>query len=437
MKRLLLDELKQWKDSKHRLPLVLRGARQVGKTWLLRTFGNECFNDVCYINFEQSNSLSAFFEGDLQPQRIIDNLSLYHGKKIQPQTTLIIFDEVQEVPRALTSLKYFAEQAPEYAICCAGSLLGIALHEGTSFPVGKVDFKYLYPMNFEEFLIANGKELVAEHLRNNAMNIPGMDNQLTEWLKTYYAVGGMPAAVDAWVREHDYFKVDTVQRQLLDAYTDDFSKHAPRNIVEKIRYVWRSIPSQLAKENKKFVYGLVREGARAREYEEALLWLNDMGLILRSFNITKPDVPLSAYEELKNFKVFLLDVGLLRQLSGLSPKTLIYGNKIFEEFKGAFTEQFVIQELTASTHLSCNHYWTSGAKAEMDFILSDGERVYPLEAKAETNIQAKSMHQYREKYKPALAFRSSLKPYHKDENLVNIPLYALFAIEKQIESLHY
>ncbi len=302
MERLLIDELHKWKDKSDRKPLILRGARQVGKTWLLKDFGKKYFKDVCYINFEQKDVLGAIFEGTLSPQRIMEQLSVYSGRKINPEDTLLIFDEVQEMPRALTSLKYFAEEAPEYAICCAGSLLGVALHEGTSFPVGKVEFLDLYPLSFREFLLANGEAMLLDYvLKGGHRDLDAFAEKLTDYLKKYFVVGGMPSAVLKWLDTHDFFAVDDVQRQLVAAYENDFSKHAPRQMIEKIRYVWDSIPSQLAKENKKFVYGLVREGARAREYEDSLMWLSDAGEIIRTYNISKPDVPLKAYADLKSF----------------------------------------------------------------------------------------------------------------------------------------
>lgn len=338
MERLLLNDLARWKEKSDRKPLILRGARQVGKTWLLKEFGAKYFKDVCYINFEQKDLLGAIFEGTLSPQRIVEQLSLYFGRKIQPQETLLIFDEVQELPRALTSLKYFAEEAPEYAICCAGSLQGVALHENTSFPVGKVDFLDLYPLSFREFLMACGEGMLVDSILSGNRDLQIFKEKLTDSLKRYFVVGGMPAAVLKWLDTHDYFEVDDVQRQILAAYVNDFSKHAPRSMIEKIRYVWDSIPSQLARENKKFVFGLVREGARAREYEDTLLWLSDAGEIIRTFNVSKPDIPLKAYADQKVFKVFLLDVGLMRAHSGVSPKVILDGSRIFEEFKGTLTE---------------------------------------------------------------------------------------------------
>lgn len=435
MERTLIEELHNWKDKSDRKPLILRGARQVGKTWLLKDFGKRFFKEVCYINFEQKDVLGAIFEGTLSPKRIIEQLSVYSGKKILPENTLIIFDEVQEMPRALTSLKYFAEEAPEYAICCAGSLLGVALHEGTSFPVGKVELLDLYPLSFREFLLANGEEMLLDYiLKDGNRELAAFTERLTDYLKKYLVIGGMPSAILKWLDTHDFFEVDDVQKQLVAAYENDFSKHAPRQMIEKIRYVWDSIPSQLAKENRKFVYGLVREGARAREYEDSLMWLSDAGEIIRTYNISKPDIPIKAYANLKSFKVFLLDVGLLRCLSGVSPKVILEGSRIFEEFKGALTEQYVCQELQLHKRLQTNFYWTSSSSAEVDFLISDGMEVFPLECKAGLTMNAKSLKVYRQKYKPKLSLRTSLLPYsrNEEEGIVNIPLYMLFALHDEL-----
>lgn len=434
MERLLLDDLRTWQQRPDRKPLILHGARQVGKTWLLKEFGQRCFDDVCYVNFEQDSGLASIFEGSLSASRIIEQLSLFHGRKIQPQTSLIIFDEVQEEPRALTSLKYFAEEAPEYAVCCAGSLLGIALHTAVSFPVGKVNFMDLRPLSFREFLMANGQELLADSIANGNRSLQPFQEVLTDALKRYFIIGGMPAAVSTWLRTGDYNAVEEVQTQLLKAYEQDFSKHSPRTMIEKIRYVWNSIPSQLARENKKFVYGLVREGARAREYEDAIMWLSDAGEIIQTYNVSKPGIPLKAYADLKAFKIFLLDIGLLRSMSGVSPKTIIEGNRIFEEFKGALTEQYVCQELQLQKSLQTNYYWTSNSKAEVDFLLSDGLDVFPLECKAGKAINAKSLKSYRERYSPRLTLRTSLMPYERNEEAktINMPLYALFALENEL-----
>lgn len=437
MERLLISQLLKWKESHSRKPLVLEGARQVGKTWLLKEFGRKCFKDVCYINFEQSDVLGEVFAGDLSPQRIIEQLSIYNGKLIEPEQTLIIFDEVQEMPRALTSLKYFCEEAPEYVICCAGSLLGIALHEGTSFPVGKTVFLHLYPLSFKEFLIANEEKMLVDYIDKGNRNLGAFENRLTDYLKKYMIIGGMPAVVMEWLDSKDFNKVNRIQQELIAAYQKDFSKHAPNSMVEKIRYIWNSIPSQLAKENKKFVYGLVREGARAREYEDAIMWLCDAGEIIRTHNVSKPDIPISAYADLKSFKVFLLDVGLLRAMSRVSPKVILEGSRIFEEFKGALTEQYVCQELqNYSDVLETNYYWSSSATAEVDFLVSDGWDVYPLEVKAGVTMNAKSLKLYREKYSPKWALRTSLLPYERNEvsKTINIPLYMLFALGKELEA---
>ena len=437
MERLLISQLLKWKESHSRKPLVLEGARQVGKTWLLKEFGRKYFKDVCYINFEQNDVLGEVFAGDLSPQRIIEQLSIYNGKLIEPEQTLIIFDEVQEMPRALTSLKYFCEEAPEYVICCAGSLLGIALHEGTSFPVGKTDFLHLYPLSFKEFLIANEEKMLVDYIDKGNRNLGAFENRLTDYLKKYMIIGGMPAVVMEWLDSKDYNKVNRIQQELIAAYQKDFSKHAPNAMVEKIRYIWNSIPSQLAKENKKFVYGLVREGARAREYEDAIMWLCDAGEIIRTHNVSKPDIPISAYADLKSFKVFLLDVGLLRAMSRVSPKVILEGSRIFEEFKGALTEQYVCQELqNYSDVLETNYYWSSSATAEVDFLVSDGWDVYPLEVKAGVTMNAKSLKLYREKYSPKWALRTSLLAYEKNEasKTINIPLYMLFALGKELEA---
>lgn len=430
MDRLLINDLCAWKEKVGRKPLILQGARQVGKTWLLKEFGSRHFEDVCYVNFERSQPLNRIFEGSISPMKIVEQLSLFHGRKILPEKTLIIFDEVQEVPRALTSLKYFAEEAPEYPICCAGSLLGVALHQGTSFLVGKVEFLTLQPLSFQEFLIANEEKMLVDYILQGNFDTEAFVEKLQDYLKSYFVIGGMPAAVQKWLDTHDYFEVEDIQRQLLQAYVDDFSKHAPSKLIAKIRYVWQSIPSQLAKENKKFVYGLVREGARAREYEDTLMWLSDTGLIRRVYRLSKPDLPLKAYEDLQSFKVYLLDVGLLRLLGGLSPKVIIEGCRIFEEFKGALTEQFVLQELSLFPRLNTSHYWTSDASAKVDFVFSEGLEVYPLEVKSGVNVHAKSLKIYDGKYNPKYLYRTSLLPYEKNDRLINVPLYMLFALDR-------
>ncbi|MCL2747039.1 MAG: AAA family ATPase [Oscillospiraceae bacterium] len=434
MQRLLMQELIGWKNKKRRLPLILKGARQVGKTWLLKEFGRTEFSDVLYINFEKAPNLKETFEGDISPQRIIEILGALHGKKIKPQETLMIFDEVQELPRALTSLKYFAETAPEYAICCAGSLLGVALHKGTSFPVGKVDFLTLYPLNFEEYLMANNEQGLVDFVRKEGLHeLPkAITDKMTDYLKMYFIVGGMPSAVSTWLDTKDFSELEATQLGILATYENDFSKHPPANVIPKIRHLWNSIPSQLAKENKKFIYGLVREGARAREYEEALLWLLDAGLLHKVGRISKAAMPLKSYEDLKAFKLYHVDVGLLRVLSELSPDAILDNMKVFEEYKGALSEQFVLSELVSKDFIRSIYYWTSDATAQLDFVFADKKNIYPVEVKAGENLKAQSLKIYREKFKPQIAIRTALSNLRMDNGLLNAPLYVLFNLENYL-----
>jgi predicted AAA+ superfamily ATPase len=348
MYRIALEKLLKWKESPRRKPLIIEGARQVGKTWLMKTFGQQAYADVVYVNFDSNSRMAALFASDLNTERLIMGLELYVGHKIDPANTLIIFDEVQEEPRALASLKYFYEDAPQYHIVCAGSLLGIALHQGTSFPVGKVDFLKLSPLSFKEFLMAMGKERFATLLdAQDFQMVTSFKQTYIDALKQYYFVGGMPEAVNCFAESKDFNEVRAIQQRILAAYEQDFSKHAPNDIVPRLRMLWNSIPSQLAKENKKFLYGLVREGARAKDYETAMLWLTDCGLIHKVSRVNAANLPLKAYEDLKAFKLFILDVGLLGCMVGLRQRTLIEGNDLLVEFKGALTEQYVCQQLKA------------------------------------------------------------------------------------------
>lgn len=438
MYRKIIEDLKQWKDKKDRLPLILKGARQVGKTWILQEFGKTYFEDVLYINFENENNISELFEGTINPERIVEFLGAIHHKKIQPYKTLIIFDEIQEVPRALTSLKYFAEQAPQYAICCAGSLLGVFLHDSVSFPVGKVEFLELNPLDFEEFLIANNEEMLIDIIKNNGSNqLPEIiTEKMNDYLKKYFVIGGMPRAVNTWLLEKDYEKVEQVQKGIIESYVKDFSKHTDKNTATKIYYVWRSIPSQLAKENRKFVYGVVKDGARAREYEDAINWLNDSGLV-RIINRVKcgDKLPLKAYEDLKAFKIYLLDIGLLRVMCELSYETIIEKNTLYNEFNGLFTEQFVLQELQNLKRINSVYYWTNEFTSEVDFVFNYKSKIIPVEAKAGINVRAQSLKNFINEYNTELAIRYSLLNVLIDGNIINLPLYTIWNTLEYIKDI--
>ncbi len=431
MYRLAIEELFEWKRSSKRKPMIIEGARQVGKTWLMREFGNQAYEKTVYINFDSNSRMAELFSADLDINRIIMGLELYSDVKIDPENTLIIFDEVQEVPRALSSLKYFYENAPEYHIVCAGSLLGIALHEGTSFPVGKVDFINLYPLSFKEFLMAMGKEKYADLISScdyEMMN--AFSAELIDLLKHYYFVGGMPEAVMSFAEEKDFNKVRRIQKRILEAYEQDFSKHAPNESVPKLRMLWKSIPAQLAKENKKFIYGLVREGARAREYEGAIMWLSDCGLVHKVSRVNTAHLPLAAYEDMKAFKMFVVDVGLLGCMVGLNQRILLDGNGLFLEFKGALTEQYVLQQLITAPDLKIYYYTNEAGTCEIDFLVDTGEAIIPVEVKAEANLRAKCLKSYIEKFAPDIAVRTSMANYKKEEKLTNLPLYAIENLAK-------
>lgn len=426
MYRIAIEKLYKWKNSKRRKPLIIEGARQVGKTWLMKEFGKQAYADTVYINFDSNSRMADLFSADLDTDRLIMGLELYAGRKINPDNTLLIFDEVQEVPRALASLKYFYENAPQYHIVCAGSLLGIALHQGTSFPVGKVDFLKLYPLSFSEFLMATGNERFAELLKNQDYEmITSFKQTYIDALKHYYFVGGMPEAVQSFAESKDFNEVRAIQKRILAAYEQDFSKHAPNEIVPKIRMLWNSIPSQLARENKKFIYGLVREGGRAREYETAIMWLSDCGLVHKVSRVNAAGIPLKAYEDLKAFKLFIVDVGLLGCMTGLRQRTLLDGDGLFVEFKGALTEQYVCQQLKTVEDLGIYYYTNDRGSCEIDFVVDTGEQIVPIEVKAETNLRAKSLKTYRERFEPELSVRTSMADYKKEDWLLNLPLYAI------------
>ncbi|HYF82154.1 MAG TPA: ATP-binding protein [Clostridia bacterium] len=426
MFRQTMNDLIKWKNSKYRKPLIVRGARQVGKTWLMNEFAHTQYKSCAYINFDNNERMESLFSGNLDIKRIITALQIETDVTIDAETTLIIFDEIQEVPRALTSLKYFCENAPEYQIIAAGSLLGVALHPGTSFPVGKVDFLDLYPLDFLEFLSATGNNNLVDLLQTHDFEmITTFKGKYIDLLKQYYYIGGMPEVVASFVASSDYSMARDIQKKILKAYEQDFSKHAPNEAVPRIRMLWASIPSQLAKESRKFIYGLIRQGARAREYELAMTWLIDCGLIYKVGRISKPDMPLIAYQDFNAFKLFIVDVGLLAAMSDLDLKSILEGNKMFEEFKGALTEQYVLQQLKSSGKVT-PYYWSAEkSTGEIDFIFQSGGDIIPLEVKASENLQAKSLKNYCLKYQPKLAFRSSMSDYRQESWLTNIPLYAI------------
>lgn len=435
MYRIAIEKLFQWKQSKRRKPLIIEGARQVGKTWLMQEFGKQAYDDVVYVNFDSNATMSELFATDLDVNRLIMGLELYANRKIDPDKTLLIFDEVQEVPRALASLKYFYENAPQYHIVCAGSLLGVALHQGTSFPVGKVDFLKLYPLSFKEFLLATGKERFAELLdKRDFSMIASFRQTYVDALKHYYFVGGMPEAVQSFADDQDFNEVREIQRRILAAYEQDFSKHAPNEIVPRLRMLWNSIPSQLSKENKKLIYGLIREGGRAKDYETAIMWLCDCGLVHKVSRVNAIGVPLKAYEDLKAFKLFVLDVGLLGCMSGLRQRALLDGDQLFVEFKGALTEQYVCQQLKTLAELGVYYYTNERNTCEIDFVVDAGDRIVPVEVKAETNLKAKSLKTFREKFLPEISVRASMADYRREEWLVNLPLYAIEQIKDVIEN---
>ena len=429
MYRNAMNDLVKWKENKNRKPLIIRGARQVGKTWLMKTFGEDNYDNVAYINFEGNERMRNLFQDDLNLPRIIKGLQIEAGITIDART-LIIFDEVQEVPNALTSLKYFQENAPEYQVIAAGSVLGVALHGGTSFPVGKVDFLDLHPLNFLEFLKASGNDQLVGLLYSKDISlINSFKTKFIELLKTYYFVGGMPEIVQAFVSGGEHAFVKDMQLRLLRSFEQDFSKHAPYEIVPRVRLVWNSIPAQLSRENRKFIFGLVKQGARAREYELALQWLIDSGLIYKVYRVSKPEIPLKAYQDVNAFKLFMVDVGLLGALSGLDMVTLLEGDRVFTEFKGALTEQYVHQQLISENTLE-PYYWSADKGiAEVDFIIQHGGKAIPVEVKAAENLKAKSLRIYNQEFVPSGSIRTSLSDYRDEGWLINLPLYMINTIQ--------
>lgn len=434
MRRFALEKLKKWKDSESRKPLIIRGARQVGKTWLIKEFGRECFENVAYVNFDSNVRMKGVFEGQIDIERIILAIEIETGVTIERENTLLIFDEIQEVPRALSSLKYFYENAPEYAIVAAGSLLGVAMHKKTSFPVGKVDFMDLYPLNFQEFLCALGEERYVDILQGKDTDMVNtFKDKYIDRLREYYYVGGMPEVVQTYVDTRNFKKVRELQKNLINYYQQDFSKHAEMNLVTRLNLVWNSIPMQLAKENKKYIYGQVREGARAKDFELAIQWLLDCGLIHKVQRINKPSLPLKAYMDLNAFKVFLLDIGLLIAMTDLDVKVILEGNKIFTEFKGALTEQYVLQQLISENGVMPYYYSATNSQGEIDFVVQGKTSVIPIEVKAEENLRAKSLKAFCDKYNPKFAVRISMSDYRKQDWMTNIPLYNIDRIRDYLE----
>ena len=431
MHRDAIKQLINWKNGAARKPLIIRGARQVGKTWLLKEFGRTEYKNCIYVNFDRNDVMKELFTGVPDTGRYLSALEAFSGESISPGSTLIIFDEIQECPAALTALKYFDEQAPEFHVAVAGSLLGVTNHEGTGFPVGKVDFMQLSPMSFFEFLTALGYDKLRAVAENCDFDLAKIfAPRFEELLKQYYFVGGMPEAVSAFVSagQRGFAKVRSIQQKLLNGYAADFSKHAGASTAEKITALWGSLPRQLAKENKKFVYNAIKPSARAREYEEAVSWLENSGLVHKIYRIAKPRLPLKAYEDLDAFKLYLHDVGLLGALSNLSARTMLEGSSIFTEFKGALAEQYVLQQLKCYEDLSVN-YWTSkSGSAEIDFIVQFDDLIIPVEVKAETNLRAKSLTGYIKNYNPEFAIKTSLANPEKNDNLYNIPLYMIGAL---------
>lgn len=431
MYREQIENLKKWKEDKFRKPLIVRGARQVGKTWLLQEFGRKYYTGFVYVNFEETPALQSLFVSDFNIERILTVLGIHSQTTIRADDTLIVFDEIQSAERGVTSLKYFCENAPQYHVIAAGSLLGMGLHSQHSFPVGKVDFLDLRPLSFTEFLLSQNEKQLVEAINAKDWGIVSIfSGKLKDYLRYYLYIGGMPEVVDAFSQTRDWQIVRRIQNRILNSYEGDFSKHAPKEIVPRIRMVWQSIPSQLAKENKKFVYGVLREGARAKEFELAIQWLTDCGLLLKSHRVSKPGNPLSAYQDSSVFKIFLHDVGLLGAMAGLNVRTIIEGDEIFTEFKGALTEQFVMQQLRLNSALYIGYWTNERSTIKVDFVIQDEGEVIPIEVKSGENLKAKSFRLFCEKYKPSKAIRTSLSDYKEESWMVNIPLYALAVSRK-------
>ncbi len=434
MERTLISELKAWKEKRKRKPLILKGVRQCGKTYLLKEFGKQCFAHTAYFNFEASSALAKVFEKDYDTKRIIFELGLSNGKSIDPENTLIILDEIQECGRAITAMKYFCENAPEYHIVCAGSLLGIALQKNLSFPVGKVDFLTLYPMSFSEFVRASEGDMLADFVEQyqKGAAVPSVvSEKLAFLLKQYYVTGGMPEVVDTWCSTRSMEEVEAVQQAIINSYELDFAKHAPPKDFPKLSAIWRSIPEQLSKENTKFIFSHVKKGWRAKDLEDALEWLIGAGLVYKVCKIEKPYIPLSSYADDSSFKLYMADVGILRKLSKLPYEVVLDATPAYREFKGSMTENYVLCELLkAGTEKA--YYWSSGNTAEVDFIVQSGAHIVPIEVKSEKNVKARSLAEYRKKYEPKCAVKTSMREETTGTEVLNIPLYLISSMERQI-----
>ena len=433
MKRNVMQQLIDWKQDSQRKPLLIQGARQVGKTWLMRSFGKEHFQNVAYLSMDQNPRLQAIFTQDFDIDRIIEALKIESQLPID-ENTLLIFDEIQEIPLALQSLKYFQEQRPELPILAAGSLLDVALHSGISFPVGKIQLMDMYPLSFLEFLDAVGNEELALLIRNADFQMMKVfRDKFILLLKQYFYLGGMPEVVQEYIKNRDYEKARKIQKDLIRLYEYDFSKHTSGIISERLRLVYNSIPAHLGQENKKFIYGHLRSGARSKDYEDAIQWLVDCGLAIRVSRVSKPGLPLSGYAEPTAFKLFLNDVGLLSAMCDLDARTLLEGSKMFEEYKGSLTEQYILTQLVSELGLNPFYYSEERSTGEIDFLVQLAGSVIPIEVKAAENLQAKSLKAYAEKYKPNNVIRTSLSDYRKEDWLINLPLYAISSLRRILQ----
>lgn len=426
MERKVINELKKWKNDRYRKPLVLRGARQVGKTWIMKEFGQSEFDKVAYVTFYNNEHMKSVFEGDYDIDRILMNISADTGVVVTPGDTLLIFDEIQAAPKALESLKYFCENIPELHVIAAGSLLGVAIHEGISYPVGKVDEMDIYPMSFEEFLWAMGEDVLAKNLEERKFEwLKDTKEKYIHWLKNYLYVGGMPEAVQRFADEKDYVSVRKIQKAIISQYEKDFGKHSSGELQLRISQVWNSIPMQLSKENKKFFFGGIKKGARMKDFELAIQWLENSGLIYKVNRVSKPGTPLKSYEELEAFKLFGVDVGLVGAMCNIGAKSIIDGNRMFVEFKGALLENYVLQEMMSELDYKIFYYSNDNSTFEIDFLLDTEDGAVPIEVKAEENLRAKSFKTYCEKYNPVRAIRTSMSDYREQDWMTNIPLYAI------------